>query len=475
VHVKGFLATSVAYMLSATLLRLVGVGVTIWLATQVTDAEYGRFGLAWALQQFVTIATLGGIVEAVIGRISRITDPDARLQVFSQAQLLFLLIAGSVALMALCCVALGLDLRASGLETLTVVAYGVALSYSTLLGGLARLEEHHAVSILFATLPPLAGLAGGLAGFKLTGTMLGFFVGSTASCLLPLTVSRQLTLFARTSSKVTATLPGARGLLGVSAPFAITGLFGWLSGIGTNVLIERFFPLAEVGHYTLTLTLASALQVIAAAMNSVWSPRFYQLANRISAGELEDANRSFYDIISGLLGAAGGALLILVPAIGPLLGRHTALGEAAGFRLALMVVGYLPLAMWWQCSNHLLAAGAGRVVLSVTVFTGVAGTLAWVGLMLVLGPQGIYLGFPLMTALRSFFLRRATLKYAIVRWPWKGNLAGTSLVLLGWAISDTGQSLLLEVGAYGVVGLAVLGLAGRRDVMSYFSRWRPSR
>src|SRR5262245_257395 len=55
------------YAVSATLLRLVGFAVFVWLARSLSVNEYATWGLLYALQTAAASFGLVGIVEAVIG------------------------------------------------------------------------------------------------------------------------------------------------------------------------------------------------------------------------------------------------------------------------------------------------------------------------------------------------------------------------------------------------------------------------
>jgi O-antigen/teichoic acid export membrane protein len=469
--VRGLIGTSIAYVVSAAFLRLVAVSITVWLATRMSVQDYGRFGLAIAVQQFVTTLTLGGLVETVIGQLRHHQDPASRDRLFRAVRRACGIAAIPVTMLVIVWALFEEPSRQSLFDITAVAAAGAFLAYATLEATLARLVERHGASISLSTAPALAGAVGGMLFFLWLGKLSGYFLGVAVCSLAVLAVTRWALMPRATAAPAGAAPTRSRELLVVSAPFAGAAVFGWLGGFGNNLLINQIYSLEEVGRYTLTFSIVAALNMVGASLNSVWSPRFYSLAHTMEVDSLERANRAFYSVLAIVLGGVGGGLVILFPAIASLSQSPFQSYAGAAPGLAILAFGYVLLTLWWQASNHILANGAGQSLFRVTVLTGIAGTLVWIGLMLYLGRFGIYIGFAVMMFLRSHYLSRAARKYARTRWPWNGVLAGAALVALGWVIGDSIPSLVEGIALYVVAGLLVFAIAGLRDLRRCLAVW----
>ena len=80
-----------------------------------------------------------------------------------------------------------------------------------------------------------------------------------------------------------------------------------------------------------------------------------------------------------------------------------------------------------------LAHGEGRELMRIVLVTSAIGLAAWVTLMWVLGPVGVYIGFFSQMVLRTLGIFIAARK----KWPiaiaWDGVVAGVLLTLVGFA------------------------------------------
>jgi O-antigen/teichoic acid export membrane protein len=466
--VRVFLTNAALYVAAAGAQRVVGLLVLAWLATRLTVEEYGKFGLLWAAQQFITLLVLGGLVETVIGWISNADERSTR-DTFAVARSGFLLTSGVVTIVGAVAIIVFLPRASDRLEAAAVLVGGIALAYSTLVATFARLEERHVASNVLATLPPLAAFIGGCAVSVATDSAGGFFLGSAVACLVAVGAVRMVAGSVPHTGRLS--LESTKRLLIASVPLTGAALFGWLSGYGNNVLIDRFFSAREIGRYTMALSIAAAVHLIAAALNSVWAPRFYRLFGKMAAPSLEALNRAFYNLLAALLGGLGGCLIVLIPIIAEQIGGNLSAYADLGGNLVALVAGYVVLTAWWQTSNHLLAHGAGSIILKVTVVTGVIGTVCWVALMILFGPAGIYAGFVVMMALRAITLGIAARRLVAIQWPWEGVAIGSLLAGTSWFVSTRVDAASLQVLVYLAVLLVTTAYIAKRHASRFLAEW----
>ncbi len=439
---RRLIGASMLYMVSATGQRIVAAFVTFWLATRLSTIDYGRYGLGLALQQFVTIVALGGIVESVIGRMRALEDGPVRSALFASARRAVLVMA--VCILVLLSVGLGLTAN-KGFEIaegMSAVAAGTMFGYASMVAALARLEERHSVAIVYTTLPTVISYLAGVVAILLLNTVWSFFLGAALGGALGVVILRYMgDHSSRTPAEaVSATSPCP--LLVMSVPYFGATLFGWLSGFGYNFVIDHFFATEEIARFTFALSIASLLLMVASALNQVWSRRFYPIAT------LEVANRAFHSVLSVAMGILGGAMVLAYPVALHLLGAKLAAYADMQANVAVLVAGYVVLPAWWQCMNHLLSGGHGRVLFRVTAVSGALGIAAGIGLLLLLGSAGIYLSFVLTMVLRASVISLAVRRSVAVSPPVLGISVGLILVAVAFLISHRVGPLFAQIAVY---------------------------
>lgn len=442
---------SALYGGSAVFQKVVGFVIFMYLARQLSVEQYAQFGLLYALQQGLATLASAGVVEATVGQLREYSDPPRRARLFASSNLVF-----AILIVAACTIALlgrGAipQLAAPAPAYLSIVVCGAILAMVSFEAQIVRLEENHRRSVLLSCVPQLGASVGGFCGCLLTPSVTGFCVGSAigvsgATLALRAVVGDgwPMTLDRRT----------IRRLVIAAAPFALVALLGWLSGYGTNYLINGMLPVREVARFTFALSLCSLMLLASGALNQVWSPRFYQLIRDEPFEAVELKNRSFYRGLGAALGLCGGVATIAYPWVVPLLGGNLRNYQHMGPELALLFSGYVVLVPWWHCQNHFLAHGMGRALLKITVLSSLLGIAALLLLMWVLGPIGVYLGFLTQMVLRAAAIVLEARRHWPVRVSLSGIGLGLAMLLAGQLLARLPMPLLPEAGYLVACGVA---------------------
>lgn len=468
---RGLVYQSAAYALSAALQRILAAIVLVWMARELAVTEYGRFGLLYALQQGVVVFALGGLVEAVVGQLKEHRTSSDTEYLFRVARAAFCvgLLAALIACGAYSWASSSI-VSAGAAEYACVLASGAVLAAAMFMAHLERLRERHARAVLLNFVPAVAGLSAGAVAVAMTGNSSSFFAGSAASSALSLTLLGVWTIGGERAPTASGTLQ-VRNLLLQSLPFLVVALIGWLSGYGNNYVIEAILGREDVGYYTLALAYASLLLMVTAALNQVWTPRFYALSREMAVAQLERINCDFHSVLAFALGMMGGAFVIAMPVIAELVGGNFAGYGTLRTELALMFWGYVVLTPWWQCANYLLVNGMGTTMLRITVGSSALGMVVWVVLMFTVGRLGVYLGFAAMMILRSAMMLYVAKRHWPIALEWRGKASATAMLVLASILSASDMHLVASLIVYGVTGVALFFGVLRREFSSGLA-WR---
>lgn len=416
-----------AYGASAAIQKGLGFILFMWLAQSLAVAEYARFGLLFALQAGVATLAAAGVTEAVIGLLKGRDTPASRSRLFGSADRVFVIIAlCTAAFIGLAIWPLTRYTGSSMSDVAVVVTAGVLSAFFTLRSQFARLDEAHGVSLALSFFPPLAGLAGGFAGFLLGGGVSGFFMGvavASAACLPLLAAARVGRIGSDGESG------DISGILGRIGPFMLIALLGWLSGYGNTYLVQSLFSDTEVARFTFAYTLSSLLHLLATSLNQVWSPRVFRIVHELPLMEVERRNRRFFALQGAVLGSFGFILLMLMPIAIQLSGDRLSAYRGLTDELFFLLAAYVFAIPWYHAQNFYYAHSKGRLLMDVTILTSTAGVLLWMLSAWVLGPLGAYVGFMLMMLSRSMgVLLRARREWGIGI-AWEGSAIGTALLV----------------------------------------------
>lgn len=408
------------YAGSATLLKAGGFVLSLWMARTMPVVEYGTWGLLYAFQTGLTTFGLVGILEAVVGLLRQHRTPEERRDLFAGASgAFFLTLAASTAIAVLG----AFIFRREGIDVITLVsvlASGALLAFASLQAQIVRLEERHAASLAFNFGVPLLGLVGSAVGFLVDQSVQSFFIGSAAGLVIATTV------FARVG-QIRIYRPARHrqhraAVLRRLSPYVAVAFFGWLSGYGNNFVVTSLFDATEVARFTFALSVGAVMQLVASALNQVWSPRFFRITQTEPFDVVEGKNRRFFFAQSMVLGLMAALGIMVLPPLLTALGGSLAFYASMKLEMFFIFAAYIFLSPWWHCHNYFLAHDRGPSVMKIVLITSAVGIAVWIGLMWLLGPLGIYAGFCAQMAIRS----AGIVMFARGFWPLKVGWAGVA-------------------------------------------------
>ena len=422
----------ILYSGSAGLLKLAGFVLVVWLAKRLTVAEYATWGLLYSLQVGVALLGAVGIIESVIALLKLCPAERDRNRLFAAANGVFTFnIMLAAVLSSFLYLAVAERTAASAYTYSWVLASGGLLAASALQAQFVRLEEKHAASLYFSFVAPMAGMLGSLIAVMVEMSARSFYLGSALGLGLALACGK---IAGIGSFAFTRSVADWKPILVRVGPFAAVGLLGWLSGYGNNYVTELWFDAAEVAKFTLAFMLVGILQLVASAMNQVWSPRFYRLMQEQPAEEVELRNRRFFQWQAVALGGTGALLIFIFPIAARLAGGNLAVYQSMRLELYLLVVAYIAIVPFWHCQNYLLVHDNGPAMMKIHVISSLIGITVLAGLLVILGPLGVYVGFLVQMVLRSaaaVFVSRKKWRISI---GWEGVGAGIGIAFGGFLL-----------------------------------------
>lgn len=426
---------ALSYGGSAALQKGLGFLLFMGLAQSLSVQSYATFGLLYALQAGLATLAIAGVIEAVVGLLKDHKTETSRATLFGSANAVFSVLAAVC--VASVAAASGLLVRsagASGLDLAFVVVAGVLTAFFTMQSQLVRLEENHRASLALNFFPPVGGLLGGWIGFLQGHAVSGFFAGMAAGLVLLLLVFKLLrigcygfVLHPR------ATLP----ILTRIAPFILIAVLGWLSGYGNTYLVKSFFTASDVARFTFIYTLSSIMQLVATALNQVWSPRVFKLVHELPIEEVERRNRRFFTLQGVVLGAVGAAVLMLAPVAVRWAGESLAAYRDLTDELFFLSAAYALSIPWYHVQNFYYAHSKGKALMNISLGTTAVGLMLSLLAMWAFGVLGIYIGFMAMLTTRML----GALYWARREWAvdiaWRGPAIAMTLLLFGAGVART--------------------------------------
>jgi O-antigen/teichoic acid export membrane protein len=422
------------YAGSTVILKGAGFALSMWMARTLSVPEFGSWGLLYAAQTALATFSMIGIIEAVVALLRQHDAPPARQSLFAAANAVFF--RTMMCAMTFAVLAVSLYLILGGVIKLSTLpgalASGALLAFAALQAQIVRLDERHFVSVLYSFFVPLAGLVGSAVAVGIDRSAASFFVGSTGGLAIALAVlhRRQKVVDNSFTNKNSRELIFAR-----LAPYIAVTFFGWLSGYGNNFVIGALFESAEVAKFTFVLSVGSVIQLVATALNQVWSPRFYQIAPVQPFDVVERKNRNFYGLLSFVLGCVGASLIMLLQPVLRVIGGNLLHYESLELELFFVVAGYVFLSPWWHCANYFLLYDKGSNMMYVTLVTSAIGLAVWFAAMWAIGPIGIFFGFFFQMVIRSIGIVYVGKKFWPLTISWTGVGAGMLAALGGLLIA----------------------------------------
>ncbi len=418
------------YSGSAGFLKLAGFVVVLWLAKRLSVEDYATWGMLFSLQVAVSLFGAVGIVESVIALLRSCQTGQDRARLFAAANAVGVVNLGVAILFAAVLYVLVAGRAWDALYTYCWVAgSGGLLAVSSLQAQFVRLEEKHTASLYFNFIAPLSGLIGSVVAVAIQMSAWSYYMGATIGLAVALIYGRARGIGAFHCTK---SIGECRPILARVAPFIAVAFLGWLSGYGNNYVTELLFDSKEVAKCALAFMLAGLMQLVATAMNQVWSPRFYRLIKDRPAEEVEARNRRFFQGEAVVLGITGALLVYFFPIAAGLIGGNLANYESMRLELLLLVIGYISIVPFWHCQNYLLAFDKGPAMMRIHFVSSLIGVGVLVALLLWLGPLGIYLGFLVQMVLRSAAAVTVTRRRWRIAIGWEGLLAGAGIAVVGF-------------------------------------------
>jgi O-antigen/teichoic acid export membrane protein len=210
-------------------------------------------------------------------------------------------------------------------------------------------------------------------------------------------------------------------------PFAVIGLFGWISGYGMNAVIGRTLEIEAVAKYTFLFTISSLAHLVASSMNAVWAPRFYDLFNSGRHDELNRKNTIFFAVQAYVVGATG---VLAVLGMTVLSGHSERLRFYAedGLELGLLFISYVIYVAFYQVVSYYHVTGNASRLMRVQIISGTAGLALWIALIFILGVFGVFLGCAVFALVRSYML------YVDARRDWRISPTWMPILLSATAV-----------------------------------------
>ncbi len=428
-----YLLLSGLYAGSATALKVGGFILSLWLAQSLDVSEYGNYGLLLAIQTGVATFGIVGIYEAVVGLIRHCNGAAQRQKLFSDANDVFKTTVGVTLLVAVTYLYLMEELKIDAPVILCVLISGAVMSYSLLQSQIMRLEEKHVASLGFSFVVPAVSLLIGGVAFGMTRALSGFFVGSCLGLVLSSLIV--VKIYYQKSYEYPDQDSYRAVLFSRINPYIVIAFLGWLSGYGNNLVISKLFSNIEVARFTFAMSIGAIMQLVASALNQVWSPRFFNIVHVEEIDKVENKNSKFFLIQGALLGVIAMLGIVLVSPFLHFIGGNLVSYAGMQNEFFIMFAGYIVLIPWWHSSNYFLAHDRGVTIMNITLATSLAGIALWLALMWIFGAIGIYLGFFVQMLLRSIGIVFVARRFWALRTNWAAPSIGITLAALGVLLS----------------------------------------
>lgn len=428
-----YLLLSSLYAGSATALKVGGFILSLWLARSLDVSEYGNYGMLLALQTGVASFGIVGIYEAVVGLIRECNGIAQRQNLFSDANHVFKTTISVTLLVAVAYLYFLDELKIDALVFLCVLISGAVISYGLLQAQIMRLEEKHIASLGFSFVAPALSLLIGGVAFGMTHTLSGLFVGSCLGLVLSTLIILKM-YYQKSCKNLDADNYRAKIFSRIN-PYIAIAFLGWLSGYGSNLVISRVFSNIEVAQFTFAMAISAIMQLVASALNQVWSPRFFNIVHIEEVGKVEIKNGKFFLIQGVLLGVIAMLVIVLVPPFLHFIGGNLVSYAGMQIEFFIMFAGYIVLIPWWHCSNYFLAHDRGVTIMNITLATSMTGIALWLAFMWIFGAIGIYLGFFSQMLLRSVGIVFVARRFWALRTNWAAPSIGIALAAAGLLVS----------------------------------------
>jgi len=430
---KKYILFSSYYAGSAIILKAAGFLLSLWMARSLEVSEYGNFGVFLAIQAGVATFGLAGIFEAVVGLLRQCKTAEERHRLFFATNRVFMFTIGATLVFASAAGIFAYGLELDVVTFASVLLSGALLAYTSLQSQMVRLEERHIESLAFSFVVPATALVCSGIFFWTMHTAESFFIGSVIGLIFSTFILRGVGLFKFKQSTNDSSYQ--KELSTRLIPYIAITFFGWMSGYGNNLVIAKLFDSTDVARFTFAMSIGAIMQLVASALNQVWSPRFFSIVHTEPFDIVEEKNRKFFFIQSLALGFMAMSVIILLPPVLNFMGGNLAYYSSMEIEFFLLFAGYIILIPWWHCNNYFLAHDRGHSVMNIVLATSATGVALWLALMWLLGSIGIYIGFFAQMLMRSIGITLIARRLWPVHVSWTTPFAGILLAGAGLFIA----------------------------------------
>lgn len=397
-------------------------------ASFFSSNEYAKFSILYSLQVAISTFSLTGLQETVAARLGEYKAGSRRRLLFHHMSGVYVYTAVISSIMLTPLLIIALKDQPEVLAITAAVLLGALIGFGILQAGFQRIEGQNAASLFFSAGIPLAGVIGILIGLATGSDVAATFILALlgASLMTGLLIFFNSSCFVRLPS-----LNNVRIEFLILAPFLVISVFGWLGGYGMNFFIGSYFEAMDVAVFTFLFTLASVSQVIASSFNMIWAPRFYHLFHAKQFDQAAKDGRNFFLFLAIINGAVGCFAVAILPWITSYIGGH--ISQYGGYQteLAYLMSAYVLAIFYWHGQNYFHVSGYGQELMRLILYSGGAGIIVWIGCMIFLGPIGIFVGFLMQMALKSFSMWLVGRHFWGLDQPWLGVALGFLITFLG--------------------------------------------
>ncbi|MBF0466470.1 MAG: hypothetical protein HQK94_15455 [Nitrospirae bacterium] len=443
-----FLLTGGCYGFSDVLVKLLQMAVLLWLAKICTKQQYGNFGILLGIQQIVILLCLGGSIETMSSMLNKFRIRNRLSTLFSGVMQLTNIssVIISIGFIFVCLYMLKTNITIGSIKVYILVLLGaLLLARLMLMTSIFQLQEEHGMAIWFKTMPFLLAYSLGIVFAKINDDHIsGYYEGVLSGLLIFIFIKSFIVK--GTKSKFHKKIVVI--LYKKSVPFVGIAVFGWLSGLGMNVVLKILFTNKEIAEYTMVNNFNAVLLLTIAALSSVWTPRFYLIAGKFPQEYLNRANSKVYQMQFLLISTVSALVLLYFKDILGILG-----GNLLGYSeihpyLLISYSGYMCLILFYQSVNYYLLHNCGMLFFKFVFLTSVIGTLAWILFMLFAGTWGIYLGFTVLMVIRAGVMFWYAFKEWGVRASISNLLSGFLIVFVAYFISISGMGIAMRTTGF---------------------------
>ena len=364
--------------------------LVVALATAIPPESFAQFGILYALYGAAASFCIVGLQEITASRLKR-HGSELRRNVLFQRVSGLAYVSGLIGLMIVSpFIVSALIMSIPTSAVIASVMLGALTSYEVLQANLQRIGDRNAASLISSAGIPICSVIGlAVGGWIARDIAYIFILALLCSSIVFYFQIFKKQVFLPVIPRINRAVVEAINIV----PFVLIAILGWLSGYGINFVINTLQDGVDVATFTLLFTVASVSQLIASSLNMAWAPRFYAYYNSGSVDLAENRSRFISALLVIALAVGGCIAVALLPWLAHLVGGNLAHYGSYQTELAWLMAGYVASAPWWQGQNYFHISGKSHALMHLTLWSGGFGMVLWVLAILIIGREGIYIGF----------------------------------------------------------------------------------